>query len=131
MTVTTATGRSLNWALWAAQVLLASAFGFFGFLKATQPIGSLLPMMGWITAVPVAFVRLLGVLEMLGAVGIILPWLTRIQPRLTVLAALCFVVLQALAIALHASRGETPKTIGLNLVLIGLSAFVLWGRGKR
>ena len=39
MTVTTAPGRSLNWALWAAQVLLAFAFGFFGFLKATQPIG--------------------------------------------------------------------------------------------
>ena len=123
-------GKALNWGLWAAQILLAVAFGFFGFLKATQPLEQLAPMMTWVTAVPAWFVRTLGAAEMLGAVGITLPWLTRIQPRLTVAAALCFVVVQALAITLHASRGETGHTIPLNLVLIGLSAFVLWGRRK-
>ncbi len=67
-------------------------------------------------------------LEILGAIGVTLPWLTRIQPRLTVAASLCFVMLQVLAIGFHASRGETATTIPLNLVLLGLAAFVFWGR---
>ncbi len=124
------TGKALNASLWAAQILLAIAFGCFGFLKAFQSLESLAHVMIWVNTATPAFVRLLGVLEMLGAIGIVMPWLTGILPRLTVLAALCFVVLQALAIAFHASRGETAQTIPLNLVLIGLSGFVFWGRGS-
>ncbi len=123
-------GKALNWGLWAAQILVALAFGFFGFLKATQSASQLAPTMHWVTPHNMVFVHTLGVLEMLGAVGVTLPWLTRIQPRLTVLAALCFVTVQVLAIAFHASRGETAETIPLNLVLLSLSAFVLWGRNK-
>jgi hypothetical protein len=124
------TGKALNASLWAAQILLAIAFGFFGFLKAFQSIETLAHIMIWVSTAPPAFVRTLGVLEMLGAIGIVLPWLTRILPRLTVLTALCFVILQALAIAFHASRGETAQSLPLNLVLIALSGFVFWGRGS-
>ncbi len=109
------TGKALNASLWAAQILLAIAFGFFGFLKAFQSLETLAHVMIWVSTATPAFVRLLGVLEMLGAIGIIMPWLTGIQ---------------ALAIAFHASRGETAQTIPLNLVLIGLSGFVFWGRGS-
>lgn len=123
--------KSVNRGLWAAQILVAIAFGFFGFLKATQSAAALAPTMHWVTPHTMLFVHTLGVLEMLGAIGVTLPWLTRIQPRLTVLAALCFVMVQVLAIAFHASRGETAQTIPLNLVLLSLSAFVLWGRNKR
>jgi hypothetical protein len=56
--------------------------------------------------------------------------LTRIKPGLTTLAALCFIVLPALAIGLHGSRGETAHTIGLNIALILLAGFVFWGRGR-
>jgi hypothetical protein len=120
----------MNRGLCAAQILLAAAFGFFGLLKATQPVAALAPIMHWVTPRNILFVHTLGVLEMLGAVGVILPWLTQIMPRLTVAAALCFVVVQVLAIAFHASRGETATTIPLNLVLLGLAAFVFRGRGK-
>ncbi len=125
-----AQNRRLNIGLWAAQILLAVAFGFFGLLKATQSVAALVPIMHWVSPQNIVFVHTLGVFEILGAVGVTLPWLTRIQPRLTVVAALCFVVLQVLAIGFHASRGETATTIPLNLVLLGLSAFVLWGRKK-
>jgi DoxX-like family len=75
------------------------------------------------------FVRTLGTLEVLGAIGLVLPWLTGIKPRLTVAAALCLIVLQVLAIGLHVSRGEFGA-LGLNAVLIALAAFVFWGRGR-
>ncbi len=76
----------LGWTivLWIAQLLLAAAYGFFGLMKATQPLDQLAQMMTWIPDFTPAFVRTLGVVEMLGAVGLILPALTRIQPRLTV-----------------------------------------------
>jgi len=123
--------NGLNIALWIAQILLALAFGFFGFLKATSALGELAKMMTWIPSFPPAFVRTLGTLEILGAIGMILPQAMRIKPFLTPVAAACFVLLQLLAIGLHASRGETSHTIGLNAVLLGLSLFVLWGRTRK
>jgi len=118
-------GKLFNIGLWIAQLLLAAAFGF---LKATQPLDQLSQMMTWIPSFPPLFVRMLGGLEVLGALGMVLPSLTRIGPGLTTLAALCFIVLQALAIGLHAWRGETAHTIGLNTGLILLAIFVFWGR---
>jgi len=120
-------GTGIKIALWIAQGLLALAFGFFGWLKATQPLAGLSHMMTWIPTVDPWFVRSLGVAEMLGAIGLILPSLTRIQPKLTVAAAICLLVLQALAVSLHISRGEA-NMLGLNAVLIALLAFTLWGR---
>jgi hypothetical protein len=62
------------------------------------------------------------------ALGIILPILTGILPWLTPLAAIGFLIIQVLAIGLHARRDETAKTVALNLVLLALSVFVIWGR---
>ena len=123
--------KPLNIALWAAQILLALAFGFFGFTKATGDLAQLSQMMTWIPAVPPALVRFIGVAELLGAAGMILPAVTRIRPGLVPLAALGFVTIQVLAIAMHATRGETAMTIGLNLPLLALALFVAWGRGRR
>lgn len=63
--------------------------------------------------------------------GILLPALTRILPRLTPLAALGFVTIQVLAIGFHAVRSELGMAMPLNLVLLGLSLFVLWGRATK
>jgi uncharacterized membrane protein len=130
MTTETTGNKKLNIGLWAAQILLAAAFGLFGSMKATQPLEQISEMMKWVPTMSPMFVRTLGTLEVLGAIGLILPSLTRIMPRLTVAAALCFVILQVLAISLHLSRGE-PEALGLNAILIGLSAFVFWGRSKK
>jgi DoxX-like family len=127
MTTTTSNGKALNIALWAAQLLLAAAFGLFGAMKATQPVDQLATMMKWVPTMSPLFVRTLGTFEVLGAIGLVLPWLTGIRPKLTIAAAICFVVLQLLAVALHVTRGEFDA-LGLNAVLIALAAFVLWGR---
>ena len=75
--------------------------------------------------------RFIGFVELAGALGMILPALTRILPFLTPLAALGFAVIQVLAIGTHASLGETASTLPMNLVLLTLSLFGAWGRWKK
>jgi DoxX-like family len=121
---TATNGKGWTIALWIAQLLLAAAYGLFGSMKATQTLSI---MMKWIPDFPPMFVRTLGIVELLGAIGLILPSLFRIQPRLTVIAALCILAHQFCAVALHASKGEFD-VLGLNVVLIALAAFIFWGR---
>ena len=123
-------GKPLRIGLWVAQVVVAIVFCMSGFMKLTTPIGELSAMMPWTGQVSAAFVRFIGLVDLAGGIGILLPALTRIQPRLTVLAALCCVVLQILAFAYHASRGET-QVLPMNVLLLTLCAFVLWGRSKK
>lgn len=127
-----ATGR--NWwtiGLWVAQVLLAFVFGAAGVMKLFTPVADLGAMMNWVTVSPEWLVRFIGTAELLGAIGVILPALTRILPWLTPLAALGFLVIQVLAIGTHASLGEVAMTLPMNLVLLALAAFVAWGRWKK
>lgn len=124
------TGKPLRVGLWIAQALVAAVFCAAGFVKLTTPIPELSAMMPWTGQYPVTFVRAIGLIDLAGGLGILLPSLTRILPRLTVLAALCCVVLQVFAIVFHLSRGEA-MAVPLNLVLLPLCAFVLWGRAKR
>jgi uncharacterized membrane protein YphA (DoxX/SURF4 family) len=119
---------TLNFWLWAAQIVLALMFGTAGVMKAFRPIADLTSMMQWPGDVPVALTRFVGIAESLGAIGMILPMLTGILPWLTPLAAIGFAIIQILAIAFHARRGETAKSLPMNLVLLVLSAFVAWGR---
>ncbi len=121
--------RALHVTLWLVQVLLAAMFLMAGGIKLSQPISALVPQMPWVTAVPAALVRFIGAAEVAGALGLVLPSLTRIQPRLTVLAALGLIVVMVLASAFHLSRGEGAM-VPMNLVLAALAAFVAWGRGK-
>lgn len=135
MTNTSVAGKGgINWwavSLWGAQILLALAFGAAGVMKLTQPIEALGAMMHWVTVSPDWLVRFIGFVEIAGALGMILPALTRILPFLTPLAALGFAVIQVLAIGTHASLGETGQTLPINLVLLALSVFVAWFRWKK
>ena len=121
--------RALHISLWIAQVLLAGMFLMTGVMKLTQPIDALAAQMPWVTSFAPAMVRFIGAAELAGALGLLLPSLTRIQPRLTVLAALGLVVVMVLASALHLSRGEGAM-VPMNLALAALAAFVAWGRSK-
>jgi hypothetical protein len=118
--------------IWAAQVVLAVLFGIAGVLKTTMAPTALHQMgIAWATDVPFALLRFIGTAELLGAIGVVLPALTRILPSLTPLAAAGFAVIQVLAIGYHATRGETAATLPLNILLLVLSLFVIWGRTRK
>ena len=110
-------------AFWVIAVLLAVFYLYSGGLKLLRTPEQLRPMMAWTATVPVALVRTLGVVEILGALGLILPALTRLAPILTVVAAAGLVVLQLLATGLHVSRRET-RDLWLNIALLVLAALV-------
>ena len=113
--------------LWLAQILLAAAFLLVGYTHALSPIAVAVARAPWAASLPVPLLRFIGVVELAGALGVILPAATRIQPRLTPLAAAGLATIMVLAIPFHLMRGEM-KEIVINLVLGALAAFVAWGR---
>jgi hypothetical protein len=122
--------KGLHIGLWVVQVLLALAFGATGFGKLMSPFADLATKMPWTADVGEPLVRFIGASEILGSLGLLLPSITRIKPKLTSLAATGLVTIMVLASLFHASRGEF-KVIPANLVLGALAAFVAWGRFKK
>ena len=122
-------GKGLHIGLWIAQGLLAAAFLMAGGMKVSAPIDVLQAQMPWVSGAMGGAVRLIGVVELLGALGLVLPAATRIAPKLTPLAAGGLATVMILAAVTHVSRGEAPMIVA-NVVLGGLAAFVAWGRLK-
>ncbi|MFI0240319.1 DoxX family protein [Streptomyces sp. NPDC016845] len=114
----------MNIAYWILAGLLALFYLYAGALKVIRSRGRLRPMMAWVDRTPLPALRALGAVEILGAVGLVLPPLTGILPALAVAAAAGLVVLQAGAIAVHLT-GE-DRRIALNIGLIVLTAATLW-----
>src|SRR5918997_3570616 len=114
-------------ALWVAQVLLAVAFLGAGATKLSQPKEKLLKNMAWVEDFSQRTVRLIGTLEVLGAIGVVLPALTGILPWLTPLAALGLVLVMIGAALTHLRRAEYGP-ITVPAVLLILAAFVAYGR---
>jgi len=75
-------------AYWIVAGLLAVLYLYSGGLKVLRSPDQLRPMMAWVDAMPLRFVRTIGVLEVLGALGLILPPLTGIAPALALAAAI-------------------------------------------
>lgn len=120
-----------NIALWVGQVLLAGVYVMAGFMKVSQPIDALVASgLTYASDYPELLTRFVGTMEILGAIGIILPAATRILPALTLLAAVGFSVIQVLAFGLHTMRGEYG-VLPVNIVLLALSLFVVWGRMRK
>ena len=115
----------MNYALWTVQVLLALLFLFAGGMKLVLPLDKLtgpVVLPGW-------FTRFIGVAEVLGALGLILPSLLRIQPWLTPLAALGLVLIMIGAIAVTLIGGMIVPAV-ISLVVGLLAAFVAYGRWR-
>ena len=122
--------KALNIGLWIVQVLLAAMFLMSGFMKLMTPVDALAQSLPWVTSVPPLLVKFIGFSEVAGALGLILPALTRIAPFLTPLAAAGLALIMLPAMGLHLMRGETPM-IGMNLFLMALALFVAWGRFRK
>jgi putative oxidoreductase len=120
--------KGLRIGLWVVQVLLALLFGLSGTMKLAVPYADLLKQGAWVERVPEGLVKFIGVAELSGALGLILPAATRIKPFLTPLAAAGFVVIMVLASALHLSLGQPPIA---QVIIGGLAALVVWGRSRK
>jgi putative oxidoreductase len=119
-----------NITLWIAQVLLAGMFIMSGFMKLAQPIDQLSQMLPWANQLPETLVRFIGLSEVLGGLGLVLPAMLRIKPQLTAWAALGLVAVMLFAAIFHASRGEF-SAIGMNIILALIAGFIAWGRLKK
>ena len=117
----------MNVVLWIVQVLLAALFIFAGAMKFIMPIEEMLKQMpvamsGW-------FLRFIGVAELAGGLGMILPGLLRIKPWLTPLAACGLVIIMIGATVITMMSGDIKSAL-MPLVVGLLAAFVAYGRGK-
>jgi uncharacterized membrane protein YphA (DoxX/SURF4 family) len=117
----------MNIALWIAQALLAAIFLFAGGMKLVLPIEEMtkqmpIPLPGW-------FLRFTGIVEVLGAIGVILPWLLRIRPGLTPLAAAGLVIVMIGATVYTLAAGDFASA-PIPLVVGILAAFVAYGRWR-
>ena len=117
----------LSLVLWLVQLVLALLFAGVGFMKLFQRHARLVDNLRWPEDFPAGVVKLVGLLEVLGAAGLVLPQATGYLPVLTPLAASGLAVLMALAILVHVRRGERNR-IALAAILLVLSLLVALGR---
>jgi len=120
----------MNAFLWVVSALLAATYIASGGGKVVASRERLLslPGFGWVEETPMPRVRLIGTLEMAGAVGVVVPWASGILPILTPLAALGLAAVQVGALWTHASRGE-HEHLWLNVALLIAALVVAVGRG--
>lgn len=118
----------MNLALWIVAGVLAASFAGSGLMKLVVPKDKLVSSgQGWAQDVTPTNIRLIGLVEILGAAGLILPAVTHIAPVLVPLAAIGLALVMVGAAVVHARRNE-PVNIGVNAVLLALAVFVAWGR---
>lgn len=110
-------------ATWIVTALLAFANLAAGGMKAFSPEARLRAQFPWAESMGTVQTRLIGVAEILGAVGIVLPVLLGIAPILTPIAAIGLGLIQLIAIFFHLSRGE-GKQVPVNIVLLAMAVFV-------
>jgi uncharacterized membrane protein YphA (DoxX/SURF4 family) len=117
----------MNVVLWVLQGLLAAVFLGAGGMKVSQPVEKLAKNMSWVERFSEPVVRFVGAVEILGAIGLILPWALDIAPILTPLAAAGLAVTMVLAAIHHVRNGEA-KALPVNIVLFALAVIVAVGR---
>jgi uncharacterized membrane protein YphA (DoxX/SURF4 family) len=117
----------MNIALWIAQVLLAAMYAMAGALKTFQTAKAR-EQLPWAKVRSDGFVRFVGTSELLGALGLILPAPTGILPWLTPLAAIGLTMIQLLAIFTEHLPKREYNLIPVNMVLLALSVFIIYGR---
>ena len=118
----------MNTILWICQGILSLAFLYSGINKTILSEQQLIAKgQTGVVNLRIGVIRFIGISEVLGAAGIIVPWLTNIWPVLTPVTAICFAVIMLMAAQIHYKLHE-PKNVATNVILLALSLFVAYGR---
>jgi uncharacterized membrane protein YphA (DoxX/SURF4 family) len=118
----------MNTILWICQIFLALLFFYSGLMKSTQGRERLVSIgQTGVDGLAYPLIRFIGVTELLGALGIILPWATHILPLLTPLTALGFALIMLLAAPIHIKRKEFPAA-AFNVFVFCISIWVAYMR---
>ena len=121
--------KALNITLWVVQVLLALLFVWAGGMKLVLPLEKLAGPPGSVE-LPGLFIRFIGVCELLGGIGLILPSLLRIRPSLTPLAAAGLVIIMIGAVVVTLMGPDGGGMVAMPGVTGLLAAFVAYGRSR-
>lgn len=118
----------MNITLWILQGLMAAMFLMAGSTKLIKPKDELKPKMGdWVEVIPNPIFKLIGLLELLGAIGLILPQALGIVPILTPIAAVGLALTMLGAMILHISRGEM-SSLPKNIIPLLITSAIAYGR---
>ena len=118
----------MNVVLWILAAVLAVAFLGAGLMKVSRSKEQLAASgMGYVEDFSAGTIKLIGLVEILAAIGLILPGLTGVAPILVPLAATGLALLMVGAIITHVRRKEMPMVL-VNVVLLVLAVIVAWGR---
>lgn len=117
----------MNAALWIVQIVLAFMFLMAGAMKMMKSKDQLREQQGWVEDFSESTIKGIGGLEVLGAIGLILPAVTDIATVLLPLAATGLAITMVGAAVVHFRRGEMPN-VAVNVMLLVLSVLVAWGR---
>jgi uncharacterized membrane protein YphA (DoxX/SURF4 family) len=114
--------------IWIAQIFLAFAFAYSGVCKTVFSRHKLIAIgQTGVDGLPIAFIKFIGLAEIAGAMGMVLPPLLNIMPGLTTIAATCFAFVMIPAAYIHYKRKE-PKNVATNCLLFALSIFIIYAR---
>lgn len=118
----------MNIVLWIVQILLALLFLFAGGSKFAMSVSEM--QAGSSVVLPGIFYHFIGLCEILGGLGLVLPWLLKIKPGLTPLAAVGLLIIMIGAVVVTL-MGMPDKTMAIYPAVFGLLlAFVAWGRSR-
>lgn len=121
------TSKTRNIFLWITQSLLAASMIWAACMKLLQPIEKLAVLWPWTAQLSPALVRATGIVDIVGAIGLLLPGILDIRPALTRWAAIGVIILMMCAAIFHISRGEV-SVIGVNIIFAAMAVFIAWGR---
>jgi len=117
----------MNIALWIVAGVFAFGYIAGGIVKLTMPYEKYAAKLGWPEDFTPGNVRFMGVVEVLGGVGLVLPGLVGVAPVLVPIAASCMALYMAGAITERIRRGEYKELLG-DLVFLAAMIFIAWGR---
>lgn len=118
----------MNAALWILASLLGALFLVAGAMKVVQPKEALADRgLTWVESFPPSTVKTIGALEVLAAIGLVVPPLVDVAPVLAPAAAAGIMLMMVGAAITHMLRNEAPL-MGVNAVVLLLAAVIVWGR---